>query len=128
MYVCHTNSWDLKAYKQKTRKTLHEYIHCFSKQHSELIDIVNVNVIGAFISLMTNEALVHKLRRNKPWTIQGLLNLTTSHGFGEEAVQANFCKDKGKVQAETIDEVKDCAQWERSRRTVGGVVTVSLSP
>ena len=85
-----------------------------------------MNVIGAFISLMMNEAHVHKLRRNKPWTMQELLDLTTSHASSEEAIQANFCKDKGKVQAETIGEVKDRAQRERAR-TVGGVVTTSLS-
>jgi hypothetical protein len=31
-YVHPRNSWDLKAYKQKVRETLREYIHCFSKQ------------------------------------------------------------------------------------------------
>jgi hypothetical protein len=36
-----------------------------------------------------------------------MLDLMTSHAFGEEAVQAIFCKYKGKAQAEPTDEAKD---------------------
>ena len=53
-------------------------------------------MIGAFISSTTNEALVHELGRNKPRTMQELLDLATSQASGEEAVWANFYKDKGK--------------------------------
>jgi hypothetical protein len=35
---------------------------------------------------MTNEALVHELERSKPRMTWELLDLDTSHAFGEEAV------------------------------------------
>ena len=54
-------------------------------------------MIGGFISSTTNEALVHELGRNKPRTTWELLDLTTSHAFGEEAIRANFYKYKGKA-------------------------------
>jgi len=50
-------------------ETLREYIRCFSKQYKMLPDIVDADVIGAFISSTTNEALVHELGRNKPRTM-----------------------------------------------------------
>ena len=40
-----------------------------------------------------------------------LIDLTTSHASSQEAVWANFGKDKGKARAEPTDEVKDHAQW-----------------
>jgi hypothetical protein len=60
---------------------------------------VDADVIGAFISGMTNKALVHELRHSKPQMAQELLNLTTSHASGKDAFRAIFCKYKGKAQA-----------------------------
>jgi inhibitor of KinA sporulation pathway (predicted exonuclease) len=77
-YVRPRNSWDLKACKQKIGETLRKYIRR-SKQCNELPDIVDADVIGAFISSTTNEALVHELGRNKPRTTRELLDLATSH-------------------------------------------------
>jgi hypothetical protein len=76
-YVRPRNSWDLKAYKQKIGETLRKYIRR-SKQYNELPDIVDADVIGAFISSTTNEALMHELGRNKP-TMRELLDPATSH-------------------------------------------------
>ena len=45
---------------------------------------MDADVIRAFIFGMTNEALVHELRRNKPRMIQELLDLATSHVSDEE--------------------------------------------
>jgi hypothetical protein len=59
---------------------------------------MDVDMIGAFISGMTNEALIHELRRCKS---------RTSHASGEEAVHAIFYKHKGKAQAKPIDNAKD---------------------
>jgi hypothetical protein len=64
-YVRPGNSWDLKACKHKAGETLCEYIRRFSKQCNELPDIVDADVIRAFISGTTNEALVHELGRCK---------------------------------------------------------------
>jgi hypothetical protein len=60
---------------------------------------MDADVIGAFISGMTNEALVHELRHSKTQMARELLNLTISHASGEEVVRAIFCKYKGKAQA-----------------------------
>jgi hypothetical protein len=56
---------------------------------------------------MTNEALVHELERSKPRMTWELLDLDTSHAFGEEAIWAIFCKYKGKARDEPTDEAKD---------------------
>jgi hypothetical protein len=45
-----------------------------------------------------------------------LLNLATSHGFGEEVIRAIFCKYKGKAQAEPADEAKDLNQRVKGKR------------
>jgi hypothetical protein len=68
---------------------------------------MDMNMIGAFISGMTNEALVHELRHCKPRTTRELLDLATSHASGEKVVHAIFCKYKGKAQAKPADEAKD---------------------
>ena len=82
---------------QKAGETLCEYIRRFSIQCNELPHIVNADRIRAFISGMTNEALVHELGHNKPRMTRELLDLTTSHASGEEAIRANFYKYKGKA-------------------------------
>ena len=116
-YVCLGSSWDVKACKQKAGETLCEYIHHFFRQCNELPDIVDADVIGAFISSMTNEALVHELGRYKLWTTRELLDLATSHPSGKEAVCAIFYKYKGKAQAEPVDEAKSAPQFE-SRKCI----------
>jgi hypothetical protein len=88
-------------------ETLREYIRHFFKQCNELPDIVDADVIGAFISGTTNESLVHELGRNKPRTTWELLDLATSHASGEEAARANFSRSRGKAPAEPMDGAKD---------------------
>jgi hypothetical protein len=48
--------------------------------------------------------------------MQEFLDLVTSHASGEESVHANFCKYKGKAQAEPEDEAKDCNQWGKGKK------------
>ena len=43
----------------EVRGTLHEYIQRFSKQCNELPNVANANIIGAFLSRMACESLVH---------------------------------------------------------------------
>jgi len=44
------NARDLKSCKQKPDESLHDYIHRFLNQCNQLPDIVDADVIGAFIS------------------------------------------------------------------------------
>jgi hypothetical protein len=75
-----------------------------------------VNMIRAFISGMTNEALIHELRRSKPRMMRELLDLQTSHASGEEVVCAIFCKYKGKAPVEPVDEAKDHNQRGKGKK------------
>jgi hypothetical protein len=62
---------------------------------------------------MTNEALIHELRRCKPRMTRELPDLMTSHAFGKEAIHEIFYKYKGKAQAKPMDEAKDHNGKER---------------
>jgi len=55
-------------------------------------------VIGAFLSGTTYESLVHKLGHKGPRTTKELLDITTSHALGEEAVGAIFDRLEGKAR------------------------------
>ena len=62
-------------------------------------------MIGAFLSGMTCESLVHKLGRKGPRTTKELLDITTSHASGEEAVEAIFDRTDDKARRdEAADE------------------------
>ena len=50
-----------KNYQQKAGETLCGYIQHFSQQCNKLPNVVNADVIGAFLSETTYEYLVHKL-------------------------------------------------------------------
>ena len=77
----------------------HSWVHPrFSRQCNELPNVVDADVIGAFLSRTTCESLVHKLGCKGPQTTKELLNITTSHASGEEAVGAIFNRLKGKAK------------------------------
>ena len=55
-------------------------------------------MIGAFRFGMTYESLVHKLGCKGPRTTKELLDITTSHALGEEAVGVIFDRLEGKAR------------------------------
>ena len=57
---------------------------------NSLPDIVDVDVISAFLSGTTCESLIQKLGYLKPRTTRDLLDVATNHASGEEAVRAVF--------------------------------------
>ena len=62
-------------------------------------------MIGAFLSGITCESLVHKLGRRGPRTTNELLDIATSHALGEEAVRGIFNHLEGKARwDEGVDE------------------------
>ena len=61
-------------------------------------DVADADVIRSFLSETTCESLVHKLGCKGPQTTKDLLNITTSHASGKEAVGAIFYRSKGKAR------------------------------
>ena len=55
-------------------------------------------MIGAFLSGTTCESLAHKLGHRGPRTTKELLDITTSHASGDEAVGAIFDRLEGKAK------------------------------
>jgi hypothetical protein len=88
------NSWDLRSCRQQPGESLREYIRRFSKQRTELPNITDSNVIGAFLAGTTCRDLVSKLGRKTPTKASELMDIATKFASGQEAVEAIFRKDK----------------------------------
>jgi len=89
-YIRLGNSWDLSKCKQKSGETLREYARRFSKQSTELPHIPDHDVILAFVSGTTSRDLVRELGRNRPQTVDELMDVVANYAAGEEAVGAFF--------------------------------------
>jgi hypothetical protein len=66
----------------------------FSKQRTELPNITDSDVIGAFLAGTTCRDLVSKLGRKTPTKASELMDIATKFASGQEAVEAIFRKDK----------------------------------
>jgi hypothetical protein len=88
------NSWDLRSCRQQPGKSLRDYIRWFSKQRTELPNITDSDVIGAFLAGTTCRDLVSKLGRKTPTKASELMDIATKFASGQEAVKAIFRKDK----------------------------------
>jgi hypothetical protein len=88
------NSWDLRSCRQQPGESLREYIRRFSKQRTELPNITDSDVIGAFLAGTTCHDLVSKLGRKTPTKASELMDIATKFAFGQEEVEAIFQKDK----------------------------------
>jgi hypothetical protein len=93
-YVHPGNSWDLRSCRQQPGESLREYIQRFSKQRTELPNITDSDVIGAFLAGTTCRDLVSKLGRKTPTKVSELMDIATKFASGQEAVEAIFRKDK----------------------------------
>jgi hypothetical protein len=93
-YVRPGNSWDLRSCRQQLGESLREYIRRFSKQRTELPNVTDSDVIGAFLAGTTCQDLVSKLGRKTPIRASELMDVTTKFASGQEAVEAIFRKDK----------------------------------
>jgi hypothetical protein len=87
------NSWDLRSCCQQPRESLRKYIRRFSKQCTELPNITDLDVIGAFLAGTTCQDLVSKLGRKTPTKASELMDIATKFTSGQEAVEAIFRKD-----------------------------------
>jgi hypothetical protein len=93
-YVRHGNSWDVRSCRQQPGESLREYIRWFSKQRTELPNVTNSDVIGAFLAGTTCRDLVGKLGCKTPTSASELMDVATKFASGQEAVEAIFRKDK----------------------------------
>jgi hypothetical protein len=93
-YVRPGNFWDLRSCRQQPGESLRDYIRQFSKQHIELPNITDSDVIGTFLAGTTCRDLVSKLGRKTPTRTSELMDITTKFASGQEAVKAIFRKDK----------------------------------
>jgi hypothetical protein len=88
------NSLDLRSCRQQPGESLQDYIRRFSKQRTELPNITDSDVIGAFLACTTCRDLVSKLGRKTPTRASKLMDIATKFASGQEAVEAIFRKDK----------------------------------
>jgi len=104
-YVNPGNSWDLRSCRQKPDESLRDFIRRFSKQCTELPNITDFDVIGAFIAGTTCKDLVHELGRKTPMSTSQLLDIATNFASDEEAIGAIFSDGnaKGKQKAEAAE-------------------------
>jgi hypothetical protein len=88
------NSWDLRSCRQQPGESLRDYIRRFSKQRTELSNITDSDVIGAFLAGTTCRDLVSKLGSKTPTKASELMDITTKFASGQEAVKAIFHNDE----------------------------------
>ena len=103
-YIRPGNSWDLCKCKQKSGETLREYARRFSKQRTELPHIPDHDVILAFVSGTTSRDLVRELGRNRPQTVDELMDVVANYAAREEAVGAFFSCERSKDKSPADDD------------------------
>jgi hypothetical protein len=81
-----------------------DYLHRFSKQCNSLPDVVDADVVSAFLSGTTCKSLVHKLGCPKPRTTRELLDIAMNHASGDEAVGTVFTDGGAKGKAKWEDQ------------------------
>jgi hypothetical protein len=86
------------------------YIRRFSKQRTELPNITDSDVIGAFLAGTTCQDLVSKLGRKTPTKVSELMDIATKFASGQEAVEAIFRKDKQPQGEPKVDTPEASAQ------------------
>ena len=71
---------------------------------TSLPDVIDADIISAFLSRTTCESLIHKLGYLKAWTTHDLLDVATNHTSGEEAVGVVFSSGRNKGKAKHEDQ------------------------
>ena len=84
-------------------------------------------MIGAFIFDPTNEALIHELGCSKPRMPWELLDLATSHAFGEVAFGQSFANTRVRLRPNPRMRLRTTIGDGRARWTARGATIASLS-
>jgi hypothetical protein len=116
-YVRPGNSWDLRSCRQQPGESRQEYIRRFSKQRTELPNITDSDVIGAFLAGTTCRDLVSKLGRKTPTKASELMDISTKFASSQEAVEAIFRKDKQPQGGQKEDAPEAFAQCGAKKKT-----------
>jgi hypothetical protein len=98
---------------------LREYLRRFSKQRTELPNITDLDVIGAFLAGTTCRDLVSKLGRKTPTKASELMDIATKFASGQEAVEAIFRKDKqpqGRQQEDVPEASAQCGTKKKAKK------------
>jgi hypothetical protein len=109
-YMRPGNSWNLRSCRQQPGESLRDYIWRFSKQRTELPNITDSDVIGAFLAGTTCRDLVSKMGRKTPTRASELMDIATKFAFGQEAVEAIVRKDKQPQRRQPEDVPEASAQ------------------
>jgi hypothetical protein len=109
------NSWDLRSCRQQPGESLWDCIRQFSKQRTELPNITDSDVIGAFLARTTCRDLVSKLGRKTPTRASELMDIATKFASGQEAVEAIFRKDK-QPQGRQPEEVPEASAQRDTKK------------
>jgi hypothetical protein len=114
-YVHPRNSWDLRSCRQQPGEFLRDYIRRFLKQRTELPNITDSDVIGAFLAGTTCRDLVSKLGHKTPTRASELMDIATKFASGQEAVEAIFRKDK-QPQGRQPEDVPEASAQRGTRK------------
>jgi hypothetical protein len=101
------NSWDLRSCRQQPGESLRDYIRQFSKQHTELPNITDSDVIEAFLAGTTCRDLVSKLGRKTPTRASELMDIATK--FAKASAQRDT-KKKAKKKSQAKRDAADVRQ------------------
>jgi hypothetical protein len=113
------NSWDLRSYRRQPGESLRDYIRWFSKQRTELPNIIDSDVIGAFLAGTTCRDLVSKLGHKTPTRASELMDIATKFASSQEAVEAIFRKDEqpqGHQQEEVPEASAQCGTKKKGKK------------
>jgi hypothetical protein len=88
--------WVLRNYKQQSGESICEYIRCFSKSCTELPHATDNDAISAFQNGTTCTSLIHRLGRRMSRTTRELLDTTSNHADGKEAITVTLNTPQGK--------------------------------
>jgi hypothetical protein len=109
------NSWDLRSCRQLPGESLRDYIRRFSKHRTELPNITESDVIGAFLAGTTCRDLVSKLGHKTPTRASELLDIATKFTSSQDAVEAIFRKHK-QPQGRQLEDVPEASAQRGARK------------